>query len=314
MHDAVGDEPGTRGELDDRRVRHRCTDTGQELDASLGELVAYGFGDACSERLERFALGRHERQSPRLVECREHQREFVCGQRPCRARRHDDRDLFRELRAQVGKDVVEGLGILGTLEPDPVFVCRHRPGTDCQDELVVPERDPGPEQHGALVAVDLDNCVANEGRVEVGGELSERVAVRAAQAERLEHLERTDAEVLLRRDERDREPVADETAQRDGCLETSDACARDDDMRTLRDGMRFACHVCHRADPRSSRHPLLDTGRVRRNYGAASAVVEWAPSSSPSCSAPRASTSTGQRASWTSLRVVLPSNSRRTGP
>jgi hypothetical protein len=66
--------------------------------------------------------------------------------------------------------------------------------------------------------------------------------MRAPEAEGLEHLEGTDREVVLRRDERQRHAVPDESAQRDQGLESGHSCPSHDEPQRVIVRMRVACH------------------------------------------------------------------------
>jgi hypothetical protein len=96
--------------------------------------------------------------------------------------------------------------------------------------------------HDAVVALDACDRVGPEGGVEISRQRGDRVAMRASEAEGLEHLEGTDREVVLRRDERQRHAVPDESAQRDQGLEPGHSCPRHDDPQRVIVRMRVACH------------------------------------------------------------------------
>ena len=211
MHDAVAREPGSGRELHARRIRHGRANAGEQLHtggrrAPRAPTRAAG----APNTLNGSSSGVTRVTSARRRQGRDHERQLVGRQRPRAPRRDDDRDALRAAAAQVGDDPVERLGVVRALEADAVLVGRVGEGPDREHEPVVDQLVPGLQVHDPVVALDARDGVVAEAGVEVGRQLGDRIALRASEPERLEHLEGMHREVVLRRDERQRHAAPDE--------------------------------------------------------------------------------------------------------
>ena len=138
---------------------------------------------------------------------------------------------------------------------------------DREHEPVVRELIAGLQMNGPLIAVDAGDRIVAEDGVEFGRQRGYRIALRHSEPEGLEYLEGMHGEVVLRRDERERHAVPDQTPQRDRRLEAAHSRPRHNDAQRLLVRMRVACHRRQGAHRRRIRHPGDVAGRVGGNYG-----------------------------------------------
>jgi hypothetical protein len=127
---------------------------------------------------------------------------------------------------------------------------------DGDQQRVVPQATAATGEHGAVLAVDLAQGVAQEQRAVVGRDHRRVVRRRARPPEGGGHRIRSYRELAARRDQRDVDALPGEAVQGDERLQAGDASARDDDAVAGRDAVLIALVGAHCRDRPSPSHAV----------------------------------------------------------
>ena len=162
-----------------------------------------------------------------------HERQFVRGQRPDRARRHDDRDALGVALVDVAQQPSVDLRVAAGPPGGRALDAAHRTTTGRDEQCLVRPRAAIPQLQSARLVVDRDGGVGDELGAHVLGEPGQRDAIGVAEGERLRHRQGPIGEVGVRSNEGEADAIARHRAKAEERLQARHPTADDHDVHAL---------------------------------------------------------------------------------